>query len=227
MGMGCGYLPDGKERTGRGIRLALRTLLSAAALLGAGCANLRVTDPSRTATEQFLLSEAAKKAVAPMSFDLLHARRAYVDSTYFASVDKDFVLGELRSKLLLSGVQLVDKREEAEVVIEVRSAGLGIDRYESLFGIPSLGGPAGAAGAPVGTIVTPEVALTKKVRQIGFASVAYVAYWVDTGQVLASSSPLVGRAYREDWWLLGFGPNTLGTIPPVDHKRDHRHDSGM
>jgi hypothetical protein len=189
-----------------------------------GCASLRVTNPARTATEQFLLSQAAIEAVKPLSFEVLHGRRVYLDDTYFAAAEREFVLGELRAKLLQSGVQIPPERESAEIVLEVRSGGVGIDRYESIFGIPSLGTSAAAAsaaaGIPVASIVTPELAITKEVKQIGFASVAYVAFWADTGEVVASSGPSIGRAYRDDWWFLGFGPRSMGTIFAVDHHID-------
>jgi len=186
-----------------------------------GCASLRITDPARTATEQFLLSQAAIEAVKPFSFVVLRGHKIFVEDTYFAAAEKEFVLGELRAKLLLSGVQISAKREQAEIVLEVRSGGVGIDRYETLLGIPPIGTSAAAAaagaGVPVASIVTPEIAITKSIKQIGFASVAYVAYWADTGEVVDSSGPSVGKAFRDDWWLFGFGPRTIGTIPPVDH----------
>ncbi len=190
----------------------------------AGCASLRVTDPSRTATEQFLLSQAAIEAVKPFDFVILRGHKIFVEDTYFAAAEEEFVLGELRAKLLLSGVQITAKEEQAEIVLEVRSGGVGIDRYESLIGIPAIGASAAAAaagaGVPVASIVTPEIAFTKEIKQVGFASVAYVAYWADTGEVVDSSGPTIGRAYRDDWWFFGFGPRTIGTIPPVDHQVD-------
>lgn len=191
----------------------------------AGCAHVRVTDPARTATEQFLLSQAAIAAVRPLSFDALQGRRVYVDDTYFAASEREFVLGELRARLLLSGVQVSPERRDAEIVLEVRSGGVGIDRYESLLGIPSIGatattGASAATGTPIPAIATPEVAITKEIRQIGFASVAYVAFWVDTGEVVASAAPSIGKAHRNDWWLFGFGPRTTGNIPPVDHRSE-------
>jgi len=183
---------------------------------------VRVTDPSRTATEQFLLSQAAVEAVTPLSFEVMHGRKVFVDSSYFAPVEKEFMLGELRAKLLNSGVQVVGKQEEAQIIIEVRSSGVGIDRYESLFGIPALSAPSGAtsaaSGTPMATLITPELAISKKIKQVGFASVAYVAYWSDTGEVVSSSGPTIGKTYREDWWFLGFGPKSVGNIPPVDHE---------
>jgi hypothetical protein len=173
----------------------------------------------RTATEQFLLSQAAVKAVELLSFEAVHGRKVFLDVANFAPVEKEFVLGEFRAKLLHSGVSISPKREDAEIIVEVRSGGVGIDRYEALFGIPAFVAPSAATSSTV-TLVTPEIAITKKIRQIGFASVAYVAYWSDTGEVVASSGPTIGKTYREDWWFMGFGPNTIGTIPPVDHGSD-------
>ena len=198
--------------------LALAFLVS----IGSGCANVRVTDPGRTATEQFLLSQAAVEAVTPLSFEVLHGRKVFVDASYFAPVEKDFLLGEIRAKLLSSGANIMAKREEAQIIIEVRSGGVGIDRYESLLGIPALLTPSGAtsaaSGTPMATLVTPELAISKKIKQVGFASVAYVAYWADSGEVIASFGPTIGKTYREDWWFFGTGPKSIGNIPPVDHE---------
>jgi hypothetical protein len=191
-------------------------------LLG-GCANVRITDPARTATEQFLLSEAAVKAVEPLSFEVLHGRRMFVDSAYFAPAEKEFVLAELRARLLRAGVHIVPAREQAEVILEVRSGGVGIDRYENLFGIPSLltpSTPTDATGASRATIVVPELAITKNIKQIGFASVACIAYWAETGEVVGNFGPSIGRVFREDWWFFGFGPRSTGSVPTVRHDVD-------
>ena len=144
----------------------------------------------------------------------------YIDDRFFGAPEKAFVLGELRSRLLLAGVQVSQNEQTAEIILEVRSAGIGVDRYDSILGIPSLGAPTTTTGGdviPVAGIVTPELAIVKEIKQISFASVAYVAYWADTGEVVASSGPSIGRAWRDDWWLFGFGPRTIGTVSPVDH----------
>jgi hypothetical protein len=202
---------------GKTLRIAI--FFTVCIILCFGCANVRITDPARTATEQFLLSEATVKAVELLSFEAIHGRKIYLDNANFAPIEKEFVLGEFRSKLLLSGVRISPRPEDAEIIVEVRSGGVGIDRYESIFGIPAFVAPSAVTSTAV-TLLTPEIAITKKIRQVGFASVAYVAYWADTGEVVASSGPTTGKTYREDWWFLGFGPNTIGTITPVDYKSD-------
>ncbi|HYO09805.1 MAG TPA: DUF6655 family protein [Tepidisphaeraceae bacterium] len=190
-----------------------------------GCATIRVTDPTRTATEQFLLSEATRRAVDQLSAEALRDREVYVDASYLVSSayptpENLFLIGELRNKLLLGGVRLVEKRERARVVLEVRSGGIGIDRLEYLLGIPGIY-LSNAANDATGTDATsgrgtPELAIIKNTKQRGFASAAFVAYWADTGELVAGSGPFVGRTLREDWWIFGFGPRTIGDIPPAE-----------
>jgi len=193
------------------------TAVMAAVLLGGCTSTIRVTDPPRTATEQFLLSKAAASAVEQLSVEGLRGRRVYLDSDYFAASESAFVLGELRAKLLHGGVELVRERDESQIVLEVRSGGVGIDRSDFLIGIPSLlvraGGDDTSTNVPV---ATPELAVVKNINQVGVASVAFIAYWTDTGEVVASSGPFIGRTLREDWWFFGFGPRTVGNIPTTE-----------
>ena len=62
----------------------------------------------------------------------------------------------------------------------------------------------------------------KNTKQLGFASVAFVAYWADSGELLTTSGPHLGRTQRVDWWIFGWGPNTTGDIPPA--RRDESGD---
>jgi len=186
----------------------------------AGCTStVRTTDPPRTASEQFLLSTAAQRAVDQLSVEGLRGRSVFVDSAYFAASESAFVLGELRAKLLMGGVQLVPKPDDANIVLEVRSGGVGIDRSDFLLGVPSLiisAGDTDGGGLARTPLATPELAIVKNQYQQGIASVAFIAYWKDTGEVVAFSGPFVGRTEREDWWIFGLGRRTIGDIPPTD-----------
>lgn len=194
-------------------------LLGLLVLGAAGCTStIRTTDPPRTATEQFLLSKAAARAVEQLNVESLHSRIVYVDDEYFAASESKFVLGELRALLLDAGVQLAPERDGAQIVLEVRSGGVGIDRSDFLLGIPSLIVDAGGEDGAVARtpLATPELALLKNIHQVGVASVAFVAYWADTGEIVSSSGPFIGRTMRDDWWIFGFGPRTVGNIPTTD-----------
>jgi len=203
------------SRMRRGLRALLLGLLLAAPL--AGCTSVRRTDPPRTATEQFLLTTAISEAVAGLEAGALRGRRTFVDPAYLESTDKAFVLGEVRAMLLTEGVPLTGDRASAEVVLEVRTGGIGIDLYEFLLGLPSLnlGAVAASTGGPDVPLATPELALLKNTRQRGFAGLAFVAYWADTGELVASSGPVVGESHRADWWFFGVGPQSVSDIPPA------------
>jgi hypothetical protein len=188
-----------------------------ALLITSGCASLRVTDPPRSADEQFLMSTAAQRAVAQLSTEALRDRKVYLDASYFNAPEQAFVTGEVRAKLLLGGVRLVPDRKEAQIILELRSGGVGVNHLEFLLGLasiplPGIGVGSGSTAATV-TLATPELAILKNTKQQGFAGIAYVAYWADTGEVVTSSGPFVGKTYREDWWFLGIGPKTIGDIP--------------
>lgn len=200
-----------------------------------GCATIRVTDPPRTATEQLLISRAATAAVNQIATDSLRDRLVFIDTTLFLPdvnataegntwltiADRQFALAELRSHLLLNGVRLTTDRETSQIVMELRTGGIGVDRSDYLLGIPPVLIPAGAAGvgdSETGTIVTPELAILKNIRQESFASLAYIAYWRDSGEVVASSGPFIGRGFRSDWWYFGVGPRTTGNIPTTENE---------
>jgi hypothetical protein len=198
-------------------------MLALMAGLTGGCVTIRVTDPPRSATEQFLESQATKLSIAQLSTDALRDRKVYLDWQYLTGAKETaaehlYCIGELRSKLLTAGVRLVEQRSQAQIILEVRSGGIGIDRQEFLLGLSSLPFPTGlGTGGAAGQVAvnTPELALLKTTKQRGYADVAFVAYWADSGEVVASSGPFVGRTLREDYWVLGTLTSTVGNIPPA------------
>src|SRR5690348_16183004 len=103
------------------------------ALLSTGCATIRVTDPARMATEQFLMSQAVSRALAQLNVDALRDRKCWIETAYltgaetivvngevrervFTTPEQAFATAELRERLLLAGARLVQKKDQAEVV---------------------------------------------------------------------------------------------------------------
>src|SRR4051812_33756064 len=104
----------------RGLALVVLIGLS---LLTASCATIRVTDPPRSASEQFLESEATRRAIDQLSAEALGDRKTFVDTSYLISSayptpENLFLVAELRNRLLVGGVRLVEKREQAQIVVE-------------------------------------------------------------------------------------------------------------
>ncbi|HET6250705.1 MAG TPA: DUF6655 family protein [Tepidisphaeraceae bacterium] len=212
-------------------------LLVLAMGLCGGCTTIRIVESPRTADLDFLLTGAATQAVSQLSVDSLRDRKVFVDTTYLIPTVKPtanfqlenelarqppleylFLIGELRAKLLKSGVRLVDSKEKSEVVVEVRAGALSVNHMEFLLGVPASSVPVSATGGlgPSATANTPELSILKSTKQYGYASVSFVAYWEDTGELMAVSGPFVGKTSREDYWIFGTGPSTHGNIPPAN-----------
>lgn len=218
MGYNCAVMSDGFGYKGVVRAVVMGLAAMAVALSQTGCATIRVTDPGRTATEQFLMSEAMIEAIGQLSAAALRDRIVHVDRTYLAGAPEQevsFLVGEIRARLLLEGVRLAETRADADIILEPRTGGVGIDRTEFLLGIPAIYVPtaAGSVGANAPPVTTPELAIVKRTTQRGFAGVAFVAYWRDSGELIASSGPFVGRTLRQDYWFFGAGPQTTGDIP--------------
>src|SRR4051794_15110200 len=118
-------------------------------LLAGGCTYYRTTDPPITADQQFLTSEATIRAVEQLSAVALRDRVVFVDSTYLTgpstgsgqAPDHSFLIAEVRARLLVSGVRLAADRAKAQVILELRSGGIGIDRQYYMVGLPSIALP--------------------------------------------------------------------------------------
>jgi hypothetical protein len=209
-------------------------LLLPLSLAAGGCATIRVTDPASTATEQFLMSQAVTRSLEQLNFDALRDRKIWIETGYlsgaeqvtvngevrqrlFTTAEQAFATGELRERLLQAGARLMQEKKQAEVILEVRSGGIGVDRMENLIGVPAVVlssvTSTGAGGIP---ITTPEIIIYKNTRQRGYASVSFVAYRADSGEYITSSGPYIGRTIRDDFWIFGAGPRTVGNIPTTE-----------
>lgn len=211
------------------------TVLFAWMLCGAGgCATIRITDSPRTADEEFLLTEAATRAVSQLSLDALRGRSVYIVTEYaFATsrpfedtfltnqvlapqFERAFLVGELRARLLKVGARLANARNEADVILELRTGALAINRIDFLLGIPAIA----VAGTTASTlnnlaVATPNLALFQSTKQDGYGSIAIVAYWRNTGDVLVDSGPFIGHTHRYDYFIFGYALQPLGDIPPT------------
>ena len=209
--------------------------LSCVVFFASGCATIRVTDPIRTADEEFLLTEAATRAINQLSMDPLRGRLVWVVSEYAFSTTRPFdqsfltdevrsptfenafLIAELRARLLQAGVRLAPSRDQAEVILEVRTGALSVNRIDFLLGIPAtyIPGATATSGSASVPLALPELALFKSTRQQGFGSVAFVAYWKNSGELLAISGPFIGRTARTDYFIFGYALPPVGNIPPT------------
>jgi hypothetical protein len=176
-----------------------------------GCTTTRTSDTSRTGIEQLLISNAIDQVLDKTPLPNVSGRKVYVSDAYLDCVDKGYVLGSIRQRLLASGAMLVAKAEDSDMTIEVRSGGIGTDNVDSFLGVPGMALP-----GPL-PVEIPEVRLWQNTNHYGTAKIAIVAYGTDSGQVLFDSGRSLARANDSRWSVLGVGPFQSGSVRDEVH----------
>lgn len=185
-------------------------LVAAFALALTGCGTTRVTDTSRTATEQLLISRAVDDVVSQIDFRILAGNRVFFDPQYIEkTVDGGYLVSSLRQQLLAHGALLQEDRTKAAIVVEARSGSIGTDRQDVLIGVPQMTLPALYPGVPS---LIPEIPLAKKTQQRGVAKIAVYAYHRSTGRPVWQSGTVQNDATARDTWVLGAGPFRRGSL---------------
>lgn len=191
------------------------------ALLLTGCVQTKITEPSRSAVEQLLLSTASDRAAQAFSLSNFSGRKIYFSTNYFEAYDAKYALGALRDELSRAGALLVEDPTNADVVIEARSAALSIDSVNTILGIPSTVAPIPLAG----NLSIPEIALMKSQKQDSLAKFALLAYSPKSGEHVFSSGPMLGRAknhYYQFLWIIKYTKTDLPErMKPKKEKKEN------
>jgi hypothetical protein len=183
-----------------------------------GCHSLNVSEPKRTATEQLLLSTAADRGLEGVDLAPLRGKKVFLEEQYFRSYDQEYILGAIRELISRNGAFLMRKIDEADMIVEARSGGLGIDSRTNLFGIPAIPIPI----PMVGTIGTPEIALWSEDLHDSTGKFVLLAYDNKTGAFVHSTGSLAGKAYFYHYKVLGIFNWRRTDIPELNPRVFHR-----
>ncbi|NQU44088.1 hypothetical protein HQ520_12440 [bacterium] len=197
-------------------------LLGLALLFLNGCVMWDTTSTPRSAVEQLLLSGATDRALSGKRL-VAGDQKVYLDTQYLEAYDDKYVVSKVREILGKNG-RLVDDRDDADVVVELRSGALAIDRSEFLFGLPAIPLP-----IPVldGTAIkTPEIPIFKIVRRRGRAKLALFATSAHTRQQLGSTGTLYGENFFRNWTILGVPFTTSDIWADIENAQD-LHEAEM
>jgi hypothetical protein len=195
--------------------MASGVLIGALAL--AGCTTNRETEPTRTATEQLLISSAVDRMVETLQVHVPAGTKAFVDPQYFDGTDAKYALGAIRDRLLRSGVHLVADRKDADMVVEARSGAQSIDQSEFLIGVPKTPVPLPLAG----TLTIPEIALFKRAQMKGVAKAAVTGYDAKTGALAFSTGAAYGYSHDTEWTVLLLISWSHDDLIPEKYKDDN------
>lgn len=162
-----------------------------------GCGSPEMTNTGRTGIERLVVSSAADKAVDLMDLKALAGKKVFLDTTQFEGTEKAYAIAEIRDHLGAAGALLVSDRDKADAIVEARAGALETDNSTSLIGIPAI--PIPIPGAA--TLTTPEIALFKKVKQVGTAKIALNVLAPD-GKQLMTTGHKHGSSYFTRWTIL-------------------------
>lgn len=171
-----------------------------------GCVSTRTSNTARTAKEQLLISNSVDRALEKVDFRPFVGSSIYVEEKYLDCVDKNYVVASIRHRVLRSGAHLVNKPEQADVVLEVRSGAVGTDTKDWFLGMPKIALP-----GPL-PLSLPEIKLIDRKSQNGIAKLGIVAYEAKTGQRIGPGGVSVAQSDDNNWFVLGMGPYQNGSV---------------
>ena len=180
--------------------LAVPTVL----MLIAGCTHNQRSNTARTGVEQLLISNAIDQSLEKVNFHPFGGHAVYLEEKYADSVDKAYLVGSVRHRMLAAGAYLVDAPDDAEIVVELRSGGVGTDTSESFIGVPEITLP--------GMLTLPEVRFLERTSQTGTAKIGLVAYDARTKRVLGQGGTSLSKSTDNNWFVAGIGPFQEGSV---------------
>jgi hypothetical protein len=199
------------------LRRMLGWLMLAVITLGSGCGSTK----SYLATDQLLMSDAVDATVAKLDFSPMSGKKVFLDPTYIRTakgpllIDSDYVVSSVRQQMVGAGVQIVENREEAELIAEARLGALGLDGHNVIYGIPASNGLAAASTAITSVPMIPaipEISFARHEAKSGAAKLAVFAYDRVTREPYWQSGIAKSASSAHDTWVLGIGPWQKGTI---------------
>ena len=188
------------------IMLHRARLFVAVALLAGGCSSMKKTHTARTGIEQLLISTATDRALDKIDLRPVSRAKVMVETKYLDCVDKNYIIVALHQRLLGHGCTLVDKAEDAEVILEVASGGVGTDGSDLFVGVPEIPLP------PPSPIAIPRMPIVERNRSIGTAKLTVIAYDTKTKLAVINSGYSLARADHRTWNVLGVGGMNSGAI---------------
>ena len=174
--------------------------------VGVGCTTMKTTDTARTAKEQLLISNAIDQALDKIDFVAFSGQAVFLQDKYVDCIDKNYLLGSIRHRAFSAGARVVDKQDDADIVLEARVGSVGTDNAEMFIGVPKLSVP-----GPV-PIALPEIRLLARASQTGTAKIGLVAYDAKSMEPLGDGGVSLARSDDNNWFVLGLGPYQNGSV---------------
>ena len=165
--------------------------LIAVSALSTACTDVKESLPSRTATEQLLISSAADNAANRLKLELPPGNKAFVDVSNFEGSDAKYAASAIKESFLRQGIRLVSEKNESDTIIEIRLGALSVDQSRTVVGIPPITLP--------GSITLPEASVYSSTENQAVAKFSAFAYDTRTGAMVASTDPAIGLSDEQSY----------------------------
>jgi len=169
-----------------------------------GCTTTTTSNTARTSVEQLLVSNSIDQTLDEIDFRVFATKNIFIDDKYLDCVDKNYVVGSVRHRTARGGATLVDAKDKADIVLELRSGGVGTNNSESFVGLPEIVLP--------GVVSLPEVRLMTRTAQQGVAKIGMFAYDAKSNKALGDGGISVAVANDNNWYVMGVGPFQNGSV---------------
>ena len=176
-----------------------------------GCSSMKESDTSRTGLEQLLISSAIDQSLAKVDFRPIAGAKVHLKTDLLDCVDKNYIILTTRSKLLANHCELTDKPDEADILLEIASGGVGTDRTDLTVGSPEI--PLGIMGS------IPKVNVYERKKAMGTAKLVLVATDTKSKQPVINSGFSLARSDHQHWTMMGSGPVLSGSV--ADQSKQH------
>lgn len=176
-----------------------------------GCSSMKESDTSRTGLEQLLISSAIDQSLAKVDFRPIAGAKVHLKTDLLDCVDKNYIILTTRSKLLANHCELMDKPDEADILLEIASGGVGTDRSDLTVGSPEI--PLGIMGS------IPKVNIYERKKAMGTAKLVLVGTDIKTKQPVINSGFTLARSDHQHWTMMGSGPVLSGSV--ADQIKQH------
>lgn len=151
-----------------------------------------------------LISNAVDQSLNKIDFTPLAGANVFVEEKYIDCIDKGYIVGSVRHKLLQAGAFLAPKPEEADAIMELRSGAVGTDVSSSYLGVPGFTAP--------GMIGIPDIKLVTHDSQRAVAKIGIVVYDVKSRRELGEGGVTMAQADDTNSFYFGVGPKQSGTL---------------
>jgi len=166
---------------------------------------MKTSTTARTGAEPLLISNSVDQALNKVDWTPFHGKSVFVEEKYIECVDKAYVIGSIRHRVATAGAKLAPAADKSDIVLEVRSGGVGTDISDAFVGIPAVTVP--------GFLTLPDIRFVTHQLETGTAKIGLIAYDAKTRKVLGDGGMSLAKSDNSNWYVFGTGPYQTGTIP--------------